>query len=318
MNNKISTSVFKGIQSLILENHLLRLEWLPGYGGKLCSLQYKHSNGNIELLFQYQGDTLAIPKHGDTFSDYDSSGFDECFPTILPCEVMLDKQQSITMPDHGDVWAMPWQVIEADALNGIKLSVSNTLLGYTLTKVIKLTDNLIDSHYSVSLTGNIQRLPFIWTPHALFNIRPDLQLIMPKQMDTIINVMEGCARLGKANTIHPYPLLAENGSDMGRIPMGNNGTCEKYYFVETLRAGDQFGFQDEILSVLMQVTSDKIPYLGIWKNQGACKDSCNFAIEPCSGIYDSTQDAQQRQRCSYVENDQPFEWDFLIEVNSSQ
>lgn len=315
LKNKISRGEYKGISSIIMENHLIRLEWLPSYGAKLCSLQYKLPSDNIELLFQSCEDTLVIPKYGDVFAEYDSSGFDECFPTILPCQVLLDDQRIILMPDHGDVWAMPWKVIEADADKGIKLQVDNTELGYTLTKTIRLNGNSIDSDYRVELNGNIDRLPFIWTPHALFNIRPNSHLIIPKKMNRIINMMNNCTRLGKAHTEHNYPFPSDDDNiDLSHISTDVDYTCEKYYFLASLKRGDGFGFQDDVLSVLMHVDSEKIPYLGIWKNQGAYKGDCNFAIEPCSGIYDSTQDALQRQQCSYVDQSHPFKWFFSIKI----
>jgi hypothetical protein len=47
----ISRSQFKGLESVVLENKLIRAEWISSYGAKMVSLTVKTGGGH-ELLYQ--------------------------------------------------------------------------------------------------------------------------------------------------------------------------------------------------------------------------------------------------------------------------
>jgi galactose mutarotase-like enzyme len=66
----------------------------------------------------------------------------------------------------------------------------------------------------------------------------------------------------------------------------------------------------------MSVDSDTAPYLGVWKNQGANNGTHNFALEPCSGIYDSARDAQSNGSVAYVTKAQPRSWSLNFQFES--
>ena len=71
---------YKGLNAYQIENEFLSLLILPQYGCKLASL-YKKDTGR-EFLFQSPREKLTPPPYAAAFSAYDSSGFDEVFPSI--------------------------------------------------------------------------------------------------------------------------------------------------------------------------------------------------------------------------------------------
>ena len=100
-------TTYKGLNAFYLENDQLRLTFLPDYACKLASL-VKKSTGR-EFLFQSPKEKLTLPHYGAPFSQFDSSGFDEVFPSIDACPYPDGEYKNIPVPDHGEVWAMKWK-----------------------------------------------------------------------------------------------------------------------------------------------------------------------------------------------------------------
>jgi galactose mutarotase-like enzyme len=310
------TSEFKNISSIVLENDNFRLEWLPSYGAKLASLQLKKSYERHELLYQSPLKQLVIPNYGDIFSEYDSSGFDECFPSIDPCILATEGTRALIVPDHGEVWAMPWVYTQVDE-STLRFAVTSDEFGYTLVKTIHLHADGFNCDYSLSLDEKTPLLPFLWAPHALFIYDDDTRIIIPERMNRIINVCPQGGFLGNYGDIHNYPMAKKSLNqefDLSLFEVSNESSCEKFYFEQTLGRDELFGFENASYKILLSVDETVSPYLGIWKNQGAFGQHHNFALEPCSGIYDSIQSAFHNKTCAVATNLVPTSWYFNIKI----
>src|SRR3954467_8091840 len=102
------------VKRLVLQNNLIRLELLPDVGGKVTSLVYLPSNH--EFIFQPPEPQKGyrVPGYGSLFKDFDNSGFDECVPTVAACLYPEEPFRNEQLPDHGEVWSVPWSVSSAD------------------------------------------------------------------------------------------------------------------------------------------------------------------------------------------------------------
>jgi galactose mutarotase-like enzyme len=314
----ISQSHFKGLESVVLENNCVRAEWIPSYGGKMVSLIAK-SGGGHELLYQTPLTKLVCPSHGADFGLFDTSGFDECFPSIEECQVEVEEDRAMTsmsIPDHGDVWSLPWKYhIAPDG--SLMFSVTSALIPYQLTKKVTLEKNELIINYSVELTATVTAMPFLWTPHALFSYQPDTTIVIPKRLNSITSVCP-VGRLQDVTKRYTYPkhtLTDGIDWDGSVFAVQDEGLCEKFYFDSQLNNGDWFGFQDSRCRLMMNVDANVAPYLGIWKNQGAHNNTHNFALEPCSGIYDSAQKAQINGTVANVTSQLPSEWYLRIKID---
>lgn len=306
------------MDSIVLENSFLRCEWLPEYGSKLVSLKTKNQRNSRELLHQSKTRILTKPEYGADFSKYDMSGFDECFPTIDACPSPIHKQSEIMIPDHGELWTLPWEVTSCHK-TGVTFSVQSPQFGYQLNKSITLNNRVLTHRYEVTIIGDQEFLPFIWTPHALFQVNSHLQFIIPSHMDEIVTVSDNSGALGDNRTVHRYPITEDKYQkplNLSEIEPRSAGNCEKYYFLNRLKEGDNFGFRDEFHEVIMNVDSDKVPYLGVWKNQGGFNQDYNFALEPCTGIYDNLNNAYNDQHCAVIQNGETYTWSFSMRVGS--
>ncbi len=308
--------MFKGLNSIVIENQYLRCEWLPEYGSKLVSLKSNKDGDFCELLHQAKTPILRLPEYGADFTEFDMSGFDECFPTIDQCQFPCGHKCGITVPDHGELWTLAWEVVDYSD-SEITFAVVSPQFGYRLEKCITLKNETLVSRYQLTLIDNQTKLPFIWTPHVLFQVNPNLRFIIPSHMDQIVTVSDNAGALGNNRTVHPYPNtrdLDQKPLDLSTIDSEDARNCEKYYFLNTLLPGDQFGFRDDYHEVIISVPSDKVPYLGIWKNQGGFNRDYNFALEPCTGIYDNLMDSYNQHSCAMIHRGEIYQWNFAIRV----
>ena len=304
-------TVFKGINAIELENDYLKATFLPEYGSKLASLIDKVTNE--ELLFQSEADKLAVPSYGAKFSDFDSSGFDEVFPSIDPC---IDPNTEEKIPDHGEVWALPWEVEEVE--DRLEFTVQSPKLPYRLIKSVQLKGNRLCFHYKLENLGP-SSFYFIWTPHALLNCSTDTKIIVEKHLTNIMTVEHSTEHLGEWGSTHSYPvttsLKTKEALDLSRVEPVTAQNCEKFYFTEKVLDG--------ICGVINQKTGrylkyfyppEKIPYLGVWKTQGGYRGDYNIALEPCTGVYDNLYVATAIKKASSVEGYGNFDWWFHMEV----
>ena len=143
----MTQTVYKGLDAWTLENDALRLTFLPGYACKMASLINKKTGR--EWLFQSNNDTLRVPEYGASFAEYDSSGFDEVFPSIDACPYPCGTYRGTPVPDHGEVWALPWEhTVHADG-NGLTARVQSPKLPYRFTRELILSGHDIRLHYTL-------------------------------------------------------------------------------------------------------------------------------------------------------------------------
>jgi hypothetical protein len=115
------TASGRGVGQIIL---VARVVVLPELGGKIISL-IRIASGCEYLISLPSNEDFRKPSFGGTFVDYNNVGFDECIPTIAACDYPEGTFAGFQLPDHGDVWSLPWQHEIRDT--GVMLSVEGAL-----------------------------------------------------------------------------------------------------------------------------------------------------------------------------------------------
>ena len=314
MNN-----TYKGLDALLIENERVKLTFLPGYSCKLASL-IKKDTGR-EFLFQSAADTLTVPPFGAAFSDYDSSGFDEVFPSIDACSYPFGKHQGVKISDHGEVWTLPWQhTTHHDGL-GLTASVQGPALPYHLTRELTLHDSEICMHYTVE---NLSEEPFefIWTPHCLLNCTPQTVLVIPENLTEIMTVEHSTRTLGPWGTRHSYPTTTSvrgEKIDMSHTQPASDKSCEKFYFTQKNTAGwCGIKHTDNGDTLTYRYDADKVPYLAVWKTQGGYRGHYNLALEPCTGEWDDLYIAHKIRRVAVCPPHDTYNWNFTMTVGQEK
>jgi hypothetical protein len=93
--------------AFVLDNDVLRLTIVSRLGGKIVSLVRLESGYEYLLQPPEPERTYRTRSYGDRFEDYETSGFDECAPTVAECLYPEEPFLRSRLPDHGDVWSLP-------------------------------------------------------------------------------------------------------------------------------------------------------------------------------------------------------------------
>ncbi len=131
----INRSDYRGTESLIMENDYMAFTVLP-FGGRIVSILDKSINK--EFLMQQEGIKYNHVEYDSDYDEADPAGFDDMFPTIEESFYPDYPWEGILLPDHGEVWSLPWDYnIKSDA---VKMSVNGIRLPYRLEKEISITE----------------------------------------------------------------------------------------------------------------------------------------------------------------------------------
>jgi galactose mutarotase-like enzyme len=175
---------------------------LPALGGKIISLRV----GSHELLQAPLNPYGPLTKTM-AFEAGDAGGWDECLPSVAGCIVQTQAGPA-TIPDHGDLWRVPWQVLSATG-------DSATFRASCFSLPLQLTRSLILSEipagwrlqllYSLTNLG-AYRVPWSWSAHPLFAVEAGDRIVLPQEVQTLR--LEGSAgdRLGFSGDIVSWPV----------------------------------------------------------------------------------------------------------------
>lgn len=302
----------KNLRVCFLENEYIRLAIAPQLGGKMTSLVYKPQA--FEVLFQPTLGEYRLPEYGADFSRYDTSGADEMFPTIDACSYPYEEYAGNLLPDHGDLWSIPWQVAPKEA--GWELHVMGRSLPYHFIKFFELKENILHMEYKVINTGD---KPFygLWAFHGLVACDNQTEILLPGTHQ-VINVHKSRV-LGDIDTSHSFPeTVSLDGSvyQLDRISPAEKGKTEKFYIKGVVPSGEaSLTLNQGQLLYTVAFPKEKVPYLGVWINEGGFKGEYNCALEPSTGYYDAVDEAKRRNTLTALLPGEAIEWFLDIELS---
>jgi hypothetical protein len=275
---KISEGSHLNEKAWIVENELIRVKVLPRIGAKIASLEYLPQA--FETLSQPSNGRYSTPVFGASFAEFDTSGADEMFPTIDPC-VLPD---GVSLPDHGELWPLPWDVSPAG--ESLTCAVEGRVLFYRFVRNLSLDGANVILDYRIANLDE-RDLYGLWAFHGLIAC-DELSVVELRGIDRVLNVHDN-PEYGRPGTILPFP-----GGDK-RIDAVNSRdarSTRKFYCDGVYNAGAaSITLNRGRLRYELSWDASKIPYLGVWINEGGFKDEYNAALEPSNGFYDSPEKA---------------------------
>src|ERR1700681_2560861 len=188
----IKTVPGHGFSRIILDNGVTRVVLLPDLGGKIISL-VRIASGREYLISLPSNADFRKPSFGGTFVDYNNVGFDECIPTIAPCDYPEGKFAGFHLSDHGDVWSLSWQHEIRDT--GVTLSVEGRSLPFMLRKHLSLQGATLQIEYELLNTSDT-RFQFLWSAHPLLRTDPGTTILLPLDSDKLLIDSSKGNRLG--------------------------------------------------------------------------------------------------------------------------
>ena len=314
--NKISLGTYKDVNAVILENDFLKVAVLGEIGSKIASIIYKPLN--YEALWQNPGKKYKRTNYGDSYPAGEFSGFDEMFPAISRCFYENPPFAGVEIPDHGEVWTIPWQYsIEKGR---VALEVKGICLPYKLRKKVFLEDSCIRIEYEAENLSEFD-LDFIWAAHPLFNTSKGMEFIVPAGMNKIINAAPGkhMSEYGKAYDFPVAELCDGSKFNLAVVPEKNNDGYQKYYFLGKVTEGWRVLYDgSKRLNIGMSFPKEKVPYLGMWLNEGGWDCQYNIAPEPATGVMDRIDAAKLWQASSILKANQKINWYLNIDFKQGK
>lgn len=308
-------TIFKNINSVVLENDLLKVIVIPGIGGKLASIYNKTSQ--FELLFQNKENEYKKPYLDSPFAEFDAAGFDDAFPTIDTSKVIYEGNE-ISYPDHGEIWSacFNYGIINEQ----VNLHYTSAILPYTYDKIITISDDNIIIKYDIKNTGK-SPFPCIWAMHCLVNCTEDMEISFPKGTTEILNVHES-TNLGKKNSIHKYPVTKTTDNkaySLNRVGTPELKSTEKYYVNGAVNEGS-CSIYYPVRNTLYTIDYDKniMPYLGFWVTEGGFRGDYNCALEPTNGFYDDIETAEKNNKLFYLKPDEALNFEIRLGLKNTK
>jgi len=308
------------LDTVVLNNGLLRLTAVPELGGKIVSLIRQESG--YECLLQPPDPEWAYrPRsYGDSFENYETSGFDECAPTVAECLYPEEPFLARQLPDHGDVWCLPSSV----ELVGEQISLTTSLRSLPLrfTKLVQLQENTVRLDYELANLSQ-SSVKYLWSAHPLLKVQPGAEIILPQEVREVEVRWSKDERLGKSGDRCTWPKTTDcfgQMVDLNRVGPPSAGTAEKLFTPRLSEGFCGMFLPRENESIVFRFDSGLVPYVGIWMCQGGWPTSragkhFTVALESCTGRDDSLEEAIRRNECTVLAGHETKQWWLEIEVS---
>jgi hypothetical protein len=312
---------FKNWSAVLLENAFTSMTILPEIGGKVVSIQSR-TNGH-EFLWQDDTRPYVQPRYSDAFGNYDISGFDECFPTIGECPYPDFPWQGISIPDHGELWCIPWQYdLTAQS---VYLHTYGVRFPYHFEKWITLAEDT----GCYTLTYRITNLsPFdlnyLWSAHPLFAAEEGMRIVLPSQPDMRFIFAAGNRVAGEALQKYRWPWLSSpSGDPVDYSMIGSPALCANDKVVTDAPAEGWCAlYQPHTRDfVALRFAAEEIPYLGIcinhasWPFEGVA--GYWVALEPCTGYPDRLDQAIAQHAYKTLSAHSSTQWTLGLQVGQA-
>jgi hypothetical protein len=222
------------LQAVVLENQATRVVALPALGGKIVSLVDKRVDG--ELLWRNSRVPLRPAAFGSSYDDQFLGGWDELYPNDMAEELAGEP-----VPDHGELWAVPWAWTVGSAEDEIwlELTVTGAVTGTEVVKRLTLgtgSDLVID--YRITNTGRVDQ-PFLWKSHVAVELFPDTVIDLPAGEVLVHEFGLPRARPAVGGSF-TWPYLSADGvrHDLRTLPDTTERGVSEFLIATTLERGE--------------------------------------------------------------------------------
>lgn len=312
---RVSVGSAGEFETVVLDNGRIEATFVPQLGGKMTSLR-RQSSGT-EFLLQPPTTPLRLYS-GGAFEDYDTSGFDECFPTVSACGYPGGHFAGTDLPDHGELWSSPWRhVVRRDELC---MAIAARKLPCEFRKLISLDGDSIVLQYEIQ---SFTDTPFhyLWSSHPLLRVSAGDRILLPHGVDQMLVNWSSDSYLGDFGACCNWPLAKRQdgvSEDLSVVKPRTAGKATKLYTKKVALGCAALYHAETEESISFHFDPKTIPYLGVWICEGGWPTPQDghhtVAIEPCGGRPDSLAEAVARKDCPELLPGAIHQWGFRIQL----
>jgi hypothetical protein len=239
-----------------------------------------------------------------TYADQPAVGIDECLPTIG-----VDTFNGRLLPDHGEAWAVPWDVQTGRDFIATKVTLRQSPLQFR--RVISFTrDDAIRLDYTVMNTNNAPE-PVLWALHPLMRWENGMRILLPPEVTAVaVGAVMGVSPL-RSDTTAVWPQSGQLDIAGGELNHNGESAAMKCY------AGpltERWAAMHDLLQGIAVGFSFTTPMLGLWLNRGAWGGFTHVAIEPTTGTSDLLSQAVAQGNVLTVPAEGAASWSVTIGV----
>ena len=259
-----------------------------------------------ELLAVRNFEQYRVLTYEGNYIDSECSAFDDLFPTIDPYTPESGAYQGISYPDHGEWCRIPFTVQTED--DRVIFSAKSHRFPMRYQKSVSVAPNGgISLRYSIANDGD-EPFDFIWAGHIMLQGEDGMRLITPFEPDAPVEFV--FATDGYSQETLSRDRLT--GFCAGK------GAAYKFYYLDRMKDGF-FGVRySNGKALLFHFDENKLPYLGVWFNNGAFQEIYNLAPEPCTTPFDAPDKATKRGYETKIPAKSTFTFELEIELNENQ
>ncbi len=305
--NRIKAGRYKDIFALEFNTDKYRAVFLPYNGAKMASLTDKKLN--LELLSESDGEKYKPLTENGNYVESECSAFDDMFPTIDLYVPQSGERKGILYPDHGEVCRGCFDFEINDSSQELTMSYVSRTLSYKYKKQITAgEDGSVIIKYKIENMLS-EDFPFIWAAHIMLASHKGGYFILPEEFGRDAEIMFD----SKNERSKRGDIIKITDDLLTTAEFSPGGDTYKFYFISKTEAGNiKYALPSFKTSVVLRYDSEKLPFLGIWMNNGGFKGMYNAAPEIASAPYDTPEEAILRNVCSFIPAKGFFEFELEI------
>lgn len=302
----------------VLESEQLRVVIHPQFGSKISSLFYKPRE--VELLSSEPCPSELESPYDQAFENGWLGGWDECLPSIAPCQHPDPAWRDVTIPDHGEVWSLPWTADDASPLHATA-HIHGVRFPYEFRRTVSLIGSSVKLDYTLS-NPSCFPMNFIWASHPLWLLDEDVELHLPPQRRFVI---DWCSDAGliDADRLIDWPNLPAGSStlDLSRPSQLPNGLAIKLFTVQGGMDRLPWSLHNRELRLEFSCEGISPLYWGVWLNSSGWPasgtKSRHFAIEPTTARHDALDRAVEHHCAAVLGAGQTLQWSSRLMISDA-
>ena len=321
MSMTLHESTLEGFAALTLASDHMQMQIVPALGGKVISLLDRATQR--EFLWRQPDRPLRPAPYGAPFDQYDLSGWDECFPSIGEVVYPLEPWKGIVVPDHGELWTLPWQWQMLD--ESLHMWVSSVRFGYRFERTFcfatsdRAGTSSLHIHYQVS-NPTPYPLHALWSMHPFFHVTPTSRVLLPPEVRMRVEISTQ-ARVGHFLSEIPWPNTLDRQRNQ-LIDLSIMGppqpTSEKLYSTPLAEGWAALFHPDDDAFVAFTFDPSQIPFMGVCQIRGGWPEggipTYSTLLEPCTGWPDRLDLALSRGDDRIIPGGATLEWELTLHL----
>ncbi len=271
---------YRGLDAIIIENELLRVDIFPQAGAKIYNYIFKPADHNF-MWHHPRIDLEAVPL-GLPYDDHFSGGWDELFPNDAP-----GLFQGAMLPDHGELWCRPWDYdVVKDTPDEVVLylrhrgAVTSTIVEKWLT----MRSGEAKLHFLHRIT-NIGKDPldFLWKLHPAISVDKNCRVDVPGRRGEFVG--PDWSRLADANSVFDWPIATNprgEKADISVVMPLETGNRDFVYVSDLYAGWCALTDTKKRIGFALVFPKDIFPYVWLFMPAGGWRDIQTVVMEPCT------------------------------------